>query len=436
MGDKDMQSCTLLIEMTVDSFFSSRQEGFIIERKVYVKSAPYIYQDKDGNGILCRSKAEFAGYLENWNRRKRIQQADPASYENVLATSILDRHGIAYEKIVVDGEYYFSPSLLLFMAYKSNKDLIQFEFAGKRGYACMATGKIVVEPVWDWCAPFYGDFAMVRVGCPGTPGAREPKWPGYYSEESGHVFVSKGLCEIGFSASAKSFSSDKNYYWEWTMDSRCGYIDRTGKMVVPLNYIDGNENASDGLFVVRKPNALFGVVDRDERVLIDFDWFAIDRCCGFGFDGFVTFISQRGKNGDYSNIYSVPMKDDGKRSHDELDSYLMSLFSKEGCLIVSDLDQHPLNAEYTFESYMHHQYPDKEKADGAHYHKTKAIDSLGFGATDRYLIIRRNGKFGAIADKKLIQEPSLTWHELWSLLVKDWTSICQLKNGVDEDYDC
>jgi len=174
---------------------------------------------------------------------------------------------------------------------------------------------------------------------------------------------------------------------------------------------------------VRSPKGLFGIIDINKNTIIDFSWFKIDRCCGFGFDGFVTFISQRGKSGDYRNIYSVPMKKKKERRHDQIDGYLYSLFSKDGRFIVGDLDCHPLNTEWTFESYMHHDHPRKEKAEGgAHFHKIKAIESLGNGATDRYLIVRRNEKFGVIAEEKLLQEPTLEWMELWSVIEKDWES--------------
>ena len=48
------------------------------------------------------------------------------------------------------------------------------------------------------------------------------------------------------------------------------------------------------------------------------------------------------------------------------------------------------------------------------------INSLGEKAEERYYLIWRAGKMGVIVNDCVLQEPTLTWDELWSVIQKDW----------------
>lgn len=72
----------------------------------------------------------------------------------------------------------------------------------------------------------------------------------------------------------------------WEGD-RCGFADITGKMVIPVMYVDAHPEATPDGFMVKTDKG-WGVVDRRNKLLISFDWTQIERATKstHGWDGY------------------------------------------------------------------------------------------------------------------------------------------------------
>ena len=234
-------------------------------------------------------------------------------------------------QIVVNGEAYLPPAWFGLFGYECENNLIQLEVDGKWGYCHVDTGEIVIPPKWDWCGPFYGEYALVRTGCPGK-------------------------LEWGR---------------ELPVDTRCGYINTKGELVIPLEYVDGEYIGREGLFIVKKHDRLFGMVNLQNETVIDFCWHRIEPLYESIWNGFVAAANWR-------------------EGVDET----YTLFSQSGELIIGELDETP-------EVYDTSNIPGKDADEG-------------------YLAIKRNGKYGLVEHGRLLQEPTLLWRELLPILDADW----------------
>lgn len=109
--------------------------------------------------------------------------------------------------------------------------LIQFAVDGKWGFADISTGEIKLEPIWDYAGPFYRGYAHVSLGA------------------------------------KVQYSRDD----ELNEGGKHGYIDKTGKIIIPLEY-DAATNLpyNDCLNVAR--NNKWGMIDYQNRTVIPLEW--------------------------------------------------------------------------------------------------------------------------------------------------------------------
>lgn len=129
----------------------------------------------------------------------------------------------------------------IFMAIEECEGgLIQFEVKGKWGIADIHTGKIKINPIWDYVGPFYNGYAHVAI-------------------------EAKVDC---------SYYHDIRVY-----GGKHGYIDETGKSIVPLEYDDGNDIPYSSYFEVAK-NSKWGMIDKKNRIIIPLKWDFLERCYG------------------------------------------------------------------------------------------------------------------------------------------------------------
>ena len=373
----------------------SHYEGVIIDGRAYIK-APAFRGSASKSEILEDGTIRSSGGYDFEDKAifDKFQSEHPIVYGFIemegwepIAVFLSERS----KHITIGGEHYFPPICYPYFEEECDNGLVQLEIDGKWGYADIESGEIVISPVWDWCGPFYGKYAMVRTGCPGKPSAREPQSPGYF-DGSNRPFVVERSSLV---------KDNPNYGWEWTMDSRCGYIDTHGELVVPLKYLDGDLAGRDGFFIAQKPERLIGVVDLNDNVIIDFDWFGINPLYRSSWSAFIT--------------YTGPL-------HEESSVY--SLYSTQGELIVGNLEAHP---EGRCSFLFGKNYLLKERSE-KHYEKIEALGD--WVARERYLLIWRGGKLGVVADGRLLQEPTLTWRQLWPIIKKDWEA-----NKPDEEQD-
>ena len=116
--------------------------------------------------------------------------------------------------------------------------LIQFEVEGKWGFANIYTGEIRIDPVWDYASPFYSGYARVSLGTK------------IEHCSDGQIMMQGG---------------------------KYGYIDRNGKVVIPLEYDDvRNKSYDENYFEVAK-NGKWGTIDKENSVIISLDWDSVER---------------------------------------------------------------------------------------------------------------------------------------------------------------
>ncbi len=121
----------------------------------------------------------------------------------------------------------------MFMAIEECEEgLIQFEVEGKWGFADIYSGKIIIEPVWDYAGPFYHGYAHVAL----------------------HIQVeSMNRGDINYSG------------------GKHGYIDAKGRLVIPMEYDDAVDIPYHQCFKVFQ-NGHWGLVDSDNHICIPFEY--------------------------------------------------------------------------------------------------------------------------------------------------------------------
>lgn len=159
-------------------------------------------------------------------------------------------------KLIIDDNIYLPAFWNVVYHMRCQNRLIQIEIDGRWGFANIDSGVILNEPIWDFCGPFSNGYAIVWEDCPGKPGGRGVGRPG-------NVLVPK----------------NQWYQHPWLLsdDARCGYIDVTGKVVIPVMYKDGEAYTENGTFVTKFASRSWGVVNKENIVLVNFDWTYLDR---------------------------------------------------------------------------------------------------------------------------------------------------------------
>jgi hypothetical protein len=62
--------------------------------------------------------------------------------------------------------------------------------------------------------------------------------------------------------------------------------------------------------------------------------------------------------------------------------------------------------------------PLREREKDAYYKQIE--EAVGSDDWERYLILKHNGKFGVVSKGTLLQEPTLTWEEIFEIIKSDW----------------
>lgn len=122
----------------------------------------------------------------------------------------------------------------MFLAVEEcDNGLIQIVVDKKWGFANIYTGEIIIQPIWDYAGPFYGEYAHVVIG-------GEIEYLGVY-----HILVSGG---------------------------KHGYINTAGEIVIPIIYDDGEDIPlrRQNCFKVAL-NGKWGVIDKDNNIIIPFE---------------------------------------------------------------------------------------------------------------------------------------------------------------------
>lgn len=142
-----------------------------------------------------------------------------------------------------------------------NDSLVCFSNGKKRGYLNMFTGKVVIEPEYDRAWVFSDGLACVEDGgflkfIDGTGKTVIDKKMAYIPGMEGYVFHG-GYCVV---------DSDDG--------ERCGLMDKTGKIVLPLEYSRIKPTSDLEHWVLRKGNEM-AVLDKDLKPVIPFTECAI-----------------------------------------------------------------------------------------------------------------------------------------------------------------
>jgi len=333
-------------------------------------------------------------FLEEW---EAFQRKNPTGWK--YYSVIKDGH--ICEPIVVSGvecfPLYSDAPLAKTLIEEHRYALLPFELDGKRGYVNIYTGKIEIPPEWDWAMDFIRGYALVRTDCSGKSGALKPQPPGHYSSTD---FGDDGQ------------TNDANWGWELTENARCGLINREGKTVVPMKYVDGYPGFTSPYFIPRLPDFGFGMIDVDENIMIDFSWSGIGRLRNMAWKGLIAYKSNSHWY-DHTGVWKGVWSTLGARGHLKREPYeqsedqavayyheldidcpdcIYAVFNESGELIIGDLDQSPLR-----------RYGANDDENGKHY-----------------LVVSRNDKYGLIKDGNLLLEPELTLEEIETFIRKDW----------------
>ena len=269
-------------------------------------------------------------------------------------------------------KHYFTPNMFYefhFLDNHKQKQLAQLEIDKKWGYIDINTSEIAITPVWDRALPFSGNYATVWMSCFYYPGR-----PDYAST---------------------------SYAWEHTDESRCGFINTNGEVVIPIHYMGGY--VSGGLFIVRKPHDTFwGVIDIDENVIIDFIYPNITRENHAGFNGFIIYTKlDEGKSLFHRYFINV------------------SFFSPDGCLIRNGMLKHNANYKYMYMSLLTNKISEIYWQYDDYVYNREMINLIIKAMKERFYIIEDNEKFGIIADNKLLLEPVHTLNEICRFIEND-----------------
>lgn len=121
--------------------------------------------------------------------------------------------------------------------------LIQFEVDGKWGFADISTGKIKIQPQWDFAGPFYGKYAHVANGVQvtidwnrcGVPQLSKGGRHGYIDVNGNPVIP---LIYEDANDCPESISSEKNYLVSVRRDGKWGLIDCQNKTIIPFSFLE------------------------------------------------------------------------------------------------------------------------------------------------------------------------------------------------------
>jgi len=127
-----------------------------------------------------------------------------------------------------DGKLYF-PEEMFMAREECEGGLIQFEVEGKWGFADIYTGKIIIEPSWDYAGPFYKGYAHVAVGAEVE----------FYNERKNDVYVYGG---------------------------KHGYINTTGNNIIPIEYDDASDIPDANYFRVAD-NGKWWMIDSQNKII-------------------------------------------------------------------------------------------------------------------------------------------------------------------------
>jgi hypothetical protein len=129
------------------------------------------------------------------------------------------------------GNTLFFPEEMFMAIEECEEGLIQFEIEGKWGFADIYTGKIIIEPVWDYAGPFYSGYAHVALG------AQLDDYDAYRMQGGKH-----------------------------------GYIDKTGKIIIPIEYDDAEEITYRHKYFRVAKNGCWGLVDNQNAIFVPLKW--------------------------------------------------------------------------------------------------------------------------------------------------------------------
>ena len=136
-----------------------------------------------------------------------------------------------YEGVIIDDVIYFrneEKELLTMMdmemyLYHGNMEPVKFSVDGKWGLVDIITGKIIIDPIWDFIGYLHNGYIRVGLG--------------------GHLVI-------------------ENQYDEDLVGGKYGYIDERGEIVVPLDYDQVSERSYKDYFIVRKDNEVH-IINKD-----------------------------------------------------------------------------------------------------------------------------------------------------------------------------
>ena len=183
-----------------------------------------------------------------------------------------------YDKalIVYGGKRYLPAHYFGLLENECDNNLVQLEVDGKWGFANSLSGEIAITPQWDWCGPFWGNYAMVV--------ANSPLEPGMPVHNRDHSF-------------------------RLPESARCGFINTKNEIVVPAIYADANCAAQDGYFIVCDIDGRWGAIDRQSTVCIPFEWGCIEKSYKDSKDGYNVYICWEKNREDRTKKYKVKAED-------------------------------------------------------------------------------------------------------------------------------
>lgn len=203
--------------------------GFLIDEKVMIKADPSV----------------------NYEEHFIIDAYLQTQFEVQTTADLFEK-----TKQVINHEVYLPPFWQVIYHTRCEDRLIQIEQNGCWGFANIDTGQIVQSPTWDFCGYFSNGYAIVWENCKGAPGARGIGTPG-------NVLLDKSVWH--------------QHAWHLTEDARCGYIDTTGKIVIPVMYKNGDDLVQNDTFIVKTLNREWGVVNKANYHVISHDWTTLER---------------------------------------------------------------------------------------------------------------------------------------------------------------
>lgn len=149
------------------------------------------------------------------------------------AEGILKDHKVY---LLVDGDNSYLPEEMFMAREECESGVIQFEVDGKWGFADIYTGEIVIEPLWDYAGPFYKGYAHVAL-------------------------------EVQLEINGGNYIEIRG--------GKHGYIDGSGRVVIPLEYDAAEDIPYRKYFMVAK-DGKWGLIDNLNQILIPLQWDCLD----------------------------------------------------------------------------------------------------------------------------------------------------------------